>query len=725
MKKLISILLSVLILVGIVPFSIFAETIDIKEATVDVFSSEFGYGTCKLYLNGDKWLMDISDIAKYTRTSAVINGKKVVLSHGTRKISINMENGNLSEDGINFDIKTYQFDDKNLIHAFPILSYLGAECDIKENRFVIKMPQSTIWEGLVRSSNENYFTLETFGGKSEQNRRLFLNAVLKILESGLSSLLVDNAMKDAIVEVMQVDPLKYDGAWDIKEATDEKYGSLISAMIATNDFATNSNEILNDTNKIANVAIDYLKVNNEDDILFTLELDQYKALFKTVSTATSFFSNLSVNSKCTKDSFAMLEAFMKHTTRKSYYYDAANDVKMKVESEWTSTLDSALDIARNKMADEYVKRLYKKLTSGKKGYTSVTKFLESSVNISVILHKLIYGENNAFAYASAETNAINMLMLKNELLKDIEVLGKKIISENYTNAQDIDDYRLLNAFYYRTLIAANEQLEDMIVAQGRENEEDMKDLISDLHDNNDIFVKNLYHLTVSKGEKFTDVKKLSKSNVWDSFEKPKNEVEEENEENVDISGIVVDAVKYEKNIIPVEGLEDMGYEKYKHKVILPKITKDSKNATAFNKKIYNQFSGVIEILKNNQEYARMYDIDYEYKTHKKILGITVINSSCIQAGGGDSRYYTYYYDLENDCEITFSKYLSKFGFDKTSIMNLIKKSSEYATEFDYVYDQSHVTLKDCIIGDKEMIVVFNNSESMDGYSMLKMKSVIK
>jgi len=576
MKRILCILLSAIMLIGLFPFCVAAEEPDIKMAIADVFSSEYGYDTCKVYLVKDKWLMDISDISRYTRTSISNSEKKTLLTHGTRNITIDISNSKVSEDGINFDIETYQMGNKTLIHAFPILTYLGAECDIEDNRLVINMPQSTIWEGLIRSSNENYFTLETFGGELEQNTRLILNGILKILESGLSSALFDNAMKDALIEAMQIDPLKYNGSWEIKEKTDERYSSMISAMIAANDFSPDFNEVFDRTESlIKNIAIEYLIGANEDDALYVLDLKGTKGLFDVVSTASSFLSNLSTNSKCTNDSLAMVKAFSKHTTKYSKYYLAANSVQSKVESELSSTLDAARDIAKDKIADKFVDKAYEQLNLGKSGYLSVTALIEESVNISVMLHKLIYGENNAFAYSSAETNAINLLMFKNELIKDMDNLGKKILSDNYTNEQDIEDYRLLNVLYYRILIAANEQLEDMIVAQGRENEADMEVVINNLHKNNDIFAKNLYRLIISKGTKFADTNKLSKSNIWDNFEELKKKAKEYNklitvlEDHIEADSIKFfdSTVGYDFSVIEKNGR--FGLIDYNGQIILP------------------------------------------------------------------------------------------------------------------------------------------------------------
>ena len=48
MKRIICILLSAIMLIGLFPFCVAAEEPDIKVALADVFSSEYGYDTCKV-----------------------------------------------------------------------------------------------------------------------------------------------------------------------------------------------------------------------------------------------------------------------------------------------------------------------------------------------------------------------------------------------------------------------------------------------------------------------------------------------------------------------------------------------------------------------------------------------------------------------------------------------------------------------------------------------------
>lgn len=191
-------------------------------------------------------------------------------------------------------------------------------------------------------------------------------------------------------------------------------------------------------------------------------------------------------------------------------------------------------------------------------------------------------------------------------------------------------------------------------------------------------------------------------------------------ENTVTESTVVDALNYEKNVIPAEGLEGMGYEELKHKIRLPKITKTSENANSFNEKLYNQLSEKYEILKNNEEYGAIYEIDYEYKMHNDVLGIVLTYSHAVQAGGGNFYYYAYYYDLKNDKEISFSEYLSALSLDAENLTSLIKSTDQFRNEFAYVSDYNNISIKDCILDKNGTVAYLNNLESMDGWSKIEL-----
>lgn len=180
---------------------------------------------------------------------------------------------------------------------------------------------------------------------------------------------------------------------------------------------------------------------------------------------------------------------------------------------------------------------------------------------------------------------------------------------------------------------------------------------------------------------------------------------------------VVDALNYTKNVIPRPGFEGWGYEEMEHRVILPRITSETENSKAFNQKMYDSFSYAYDALINNEEYAAMYDISYQYKIDNSVIGIFITNRHAVQAGGGTWFYEAFYYDIENDKEITLDEYVAAFGFTVSELFKLIKTTDEYKFAYEYAYGD--ISIRDCIIDDRGLYVRFNDSDTMDGWSELE------
>lgn len=518
MKRFLCVLLIIFVCVGSITVSATSEEADIKVATANVFSTEYAFDTCEVYFYNDICYMDVADIARYTRSDFNFADNLLTINHGTRTISIDMKSGKLTEDNIKTEIKVLQKSSLTLVHAFPIITYLGASCGVENNNLIINMPEYTVWEGSERTSNEYYITSnELFGNDTEQSVRLILNGILTILDGGLSEVIGPNSKKETFLLAMQVDPLFYDGGWDKKESSDTKYDALITALFPTNGLPSNFEGILDVEESITNdIVLEYLIGAYEDDLNFLNKLKSTDSLFTSASTTasllTSFFSNLSKYSKCTADSSDMLIAFANHVSKASIYYIISAELQNSVDSEAMSYMGAAKDA----VSKESLNLL------GKIGYTSTANLIKTSVDISVGLRKALIGDNE-FVYATAETAAIELLKLKDELLDLMETLGDKILTDDYSNEQDIEDYRLINVFYYRVLIAINEQVETMIKTQKRENELAMVEVIENLHANTNIFAENLYCLISSKGSSFPIISELSQKNVWDSFSQLKEE----------------------------------------------------------------------------------------------------------------------------------------------------------------------------------------------------------
>lgn len=142
---------------------------------------------------------------------------------------------------------------------------------------------------------------------------------------------------------------------------------------------------------------------------------------------------------------------------------------------------------------------------------------------------------------------------------------------------------------------------------------------------------------------------------------------------------VIEAVHYEKNVINSSIAIAVGadYSNWKHTVSLPSVNVQTDKAQAFNKKIYDTFSDIIDCLKNNEEDNVMYTIKYEYKEYNGVVGILVDETWAAQAGGVSGDCYMFYYDINSDKELTFEEYLSALGVKLSALESALKSMPDY------------------------------------------------
>lgn len=527
MRKILCVILVLTLCFTCVPFSACAEEASLKIATADIFSRDFGYDTCRIYFYQDDCYMSIADIARYTRSAYVINEDMLVVTHGTRRVEIDLSSNTLSEGGVVSKIKTVRKGEDIIIHAFPMLSYLGADCEVSNELLTIMMPQYTIWEGLEPTGHENQYSLDTFGGEVNRGLIFLVNGVLKVLEGGLSEALCNAGKKEALVCAMQVDPLKYNGAWEIKSIQDAKNSSLASTLLSANDFVGDQSELFGHVyDFFDSLGFDYLEKTSANEFDYIAELKCTQDLMKTVSVALSFFSNMSENEKCTDDSVEMIRAFKNNAPYTSKFRPFANDVIGKAAGGGAATLDAAREVVREKVVDKLiVDKAYEQLELGKVGYFSVVDMVEASIDISVLINKFMFGDAQ-FEFAEAQTSALNLMYLKYELEDTIMSLGNQMASGNYSNAEDIEDYRLLKAFYYKVQIATYEQFKKMIVSKYGEDSPRITDDLASLDEAINAFSKRLHILTLATGSAFPDLESISSSNEWDNCRELKDRATE-------------------------------------------------------------------------------------------------------------------------------------------------------------------------------------------------------
>lgn len=516
--KILSLLLALFTFVQVFPFGIFAEDDVLEKKKVSVYSSECGYDLLEVYTDADgRWYMDIHDIMRYTRSTIRAYGDDYLIAQGILERTLDVRNKELIGSGERYDIRVSELDGKIVVHAAPLLQYLGAECSWIGDALAIAMPTYTPWEVLTLVGTEDFIKAsELFGSEAEITFRLYSNAILKIFDSGVSSLFTMDYT--AILSALQVDLSKYESAFEKKAEDDLKmidgYFALASAGVigqAVDDIWGGA-EILR--------KLGYLT----DELEFLEAAETYRHIPEmTGEVLLSTVKSILDATKTAEESFALLEIVEKHLSRESQFYDNVAYAKDKLKDSASivqQTLKSqAVYGCAKKVVSDFVsgknpitKAAYQKL--GLACMTSVLSTAQASLKITTVVFKALAGENSQFNYAEAENNVILLLRLRLDIEKAMGNLWRQFVQANYKNATLLDEYMKLKSFYYRVLIALNEQVEAMIVAQwGKENRPEMKQLIAALQAQSEAYAVKLYTLRASEITPIQDYD--DGKNAWD------------------------------------------------------------------------------------------------------------------------------------------------------------------------------------------------------------------
>jgi len=602
--KALSLFLAILIFASVLPIGIHAEDGMLEKKTVSVYSSECGYDLLDVYTDADgRWYMDIHDIMRYTRSTIRAYGDDYLIAQGILERTLDVSNEELIGFGERYDIRVTELDGKIVVHAAPLLQYLGAECSWIGDALAIGMPTYTPWEALALVGTEDFIKAsELFGSEAEISFRLYSNAVLKIFDSGISSLFTMDYT--AILCALQVDLSKYESAFEKKAEDDlkkiEGYNELATVGVigqAVADIWTGA-ELLQ--------KLGYFT----DELAFLKAAESYRDIpDMTGGVLISTVKSVLDATKASKDSFEILETVEKYLSEDSQFYDnisyAKNTLKDSSSMIETAFTSQAVYGSAKKVASDFVsgnnpltKAVYKKFALD--CVEEVFKTVEASLKISALLAKIVGGENSQFKYAQAENNVILLLRLRSDIEKTMAKLWLQFSTGNYKDETKLEEYKTLKSFYYRILIALNEQVEAMIVSQwGKENTSEMKLLIAELQAQSEDYATKLYVIRSSDSGAIRDFELFVKNNEWDGVvgestgggnsgsenETPDNKPE--STDGVKDDTVLVDCLTYtvENGEVTITGISD----KKQTKVKIPEtiegypVTKIGANAFEYGK----------------------------------------------------------------------------------------------------------------------------------------------
>ncbi len=526
LKKIISIFLAILFLFSACVISPMAEQDSILPYTVEVVSSEFIYDTCLIYVDAHgQYYMSIEDIARYTRSSYEEQYDKATLVHGTRCISLDAIQQKVSEFGRFTHLDMLIQDEGIFVHAAPILSYLGATCELEDNRLIIDMPAYTLWETMLLVGTEQYILKEdTFNSEFDVKFRLFWNWIAKFMDSGFGDAVTSEY--HALLLPLQLDVAKYDLYLDAQVKENMKNHSLLVSMADKGagldslvDFSSGAKNV----HKLVSVFRSAVKPNSVESTLLKNAKDFGKL---TTSASIATIASISETIKTVDDSFEMVSAATAHMPEDLRFYNNLDYAQTKLQSTQaniqaslvSNTLLKAITEELSDNAQDIIESNQEKYFAklGRSSGLKIWETWELSLDISKAIHKAIAGEDNIFNYTTAETNVIQLLRLRDDLVTTMNVLSDKASKESYSNIQHLEDARLLRIFYYRTLIALNEQFEAMIEAQkGKEDLPEMQELIATLHGHSNLYAEKIYALTIADVSTRADISHLAYKNAWD------------------------------------------------------------------------------------------------------------------------------------------------------------------------------------------------------------------
>jgi len=149
-----------------------------------------------------------------TRTKIDIKDDNIIINQGVRKIQINISNQKLTECNFESSITIIRESNKILIHAYPILTYLGAYCDFKDSAFCILMPANTLWEtwGYIDFDKNNIDIYEINGGKNNVVISLTCDILIDMMFGHGFFVNVKDYINDAIFEALNINIYQYNSA---------------------------------------------------------------------------------------------------------------------------------------------------------------------------------------------------------------------------------------------------------------------------------------------------------------------------------------------------------------------------------------------------------------------------------------------------------------------------------------------------------------------------------
>ena len=475
------------------------NTDDIQIYSVPVRSNECpDLENVTFYGYNEKYYLAIQDIADLARFELKEQETELILTQGVRKITIEKDTGHMTD--INSidqgEIDMLEYNGKWLCEGVPMLQYLGAECNLKDDKFDILMPSFTIWESIMTNFTNYYVDMvELAGGEFSYRLQYFLdvfvnNILAPLLNSGTGHgflAMEDDYYEAALYEILDVEINGYDNV--------QTAGADVKKKI--NDFISECLEGGSLTYDAAYEMIDYYGKYYFDNMiseLNALRQSNYRTgnseliskLSSEIQDQTYKQSIMKMDmdtSKITKKFFdvGMVALDAAHTSYELMKYDddtknlfarAINDDVIKYagneEVEWKDTADKITRVLEDDMAiaEEAICDSISDYTSNtiqEQGieyaisqFTTKAGLYAIAVQFSGLISSAIFhDEYEAF---EADMNAIFLSVIQNDVLELASRMVTKMDDQALADNKFLVNLKDVFLMYYRTIIAFTENI---------------------------------------------------------------------------------------------------------------------------------------------------------------------------------------------------------------------------------------------------------------------------
>ncbi len=140
-----------------------------------------------------------------------------------------------------------------------------------------------------------------------------------------------------------------------------------------------------------------------------------------------------------------------------------------------------------------------------------------------------------------------------------------------------------------------------------------------------------------------------------------------------------------------------------HQIYLPKLDLETENAKKFTKKIYNKYEKYHKQAIYHKE-DRIYTIFYDHKNVEGIFGLYVTCIDAMPETGTNKNTQMYYYDVDNDKELSYKEYLNALDITENELWDWFKTTKEYKENPDNL---TFTGVEGCIIDESSVVLLVN------------------